>query len=125
MITLKSKKLLIFQARENKTGIITMKLFSSTHNVPDNSFSVNIQDIVTLPAGDGYPERDEVISSNYMAFTPSEIEEAEEAVGVISNVSLSELTEAVLLTALKKKIDELKLYGAVSSDFEIVVNPEI
>ena len=119
-VSLRSTKVLLYQARDTKSGIVTMKLMSSNHNAYDNSFSSNIQDSCVTPASEGVLEKEDIINSNFMTFTAAEIAAAEDAIGDIPTPPLADFTEAVILMCVKQKMDVLKLYGSTSSDWELV-----
>lgn len=124
MAKIKSKEALLYDARLGKSGVVTMKVVSSTYDTNTQNFSANIQecgiDEATDAEGTGGVERQ--IHYSYVTITKEEMAEAEgKVVEDLKGKTVGEKTEIFILVALLPKISEEKLYGSSETFWEFVV----
>lgn len=122
MPILKSKKVLLYNARETKRGIITVRVLSANYRSPDMGYSATVQDYVSIPAIEGMSEREEAVTATYtyVQFNPAEIDAAEKKLALDDPMGLQEHIEKVILTALLDKIKAVPLYDSVEADWELI-----
>ena len=120
MPILKSKKALVYNAREAKRGIISIKVRSANYQSPDIGYSATVQDYVSIPAIEDMPEREEAVTATYVQFNAAEIDAAETKLALDDPMGLQEHIEKVILTALLDKIKAVPLYDSVEADWELI-----
>ena len=120
MPILKSKKALVYNARETKSGIISIKVRSANYQSPDIGYSATVQDYVSIPAIEGMSEREEAVTTTYVQFNKAEIDAAETKLALDDPMDLQEHIEKVILTALLDKINAVPLYDSVEADWELI-----
>lgn len=125
MAQIKSKKVLLHDARLAKSDIVTMNVALSNYDSNSKSFSANIQDckLETITDAGGTATREVPISNNYVTFTKEEMAAAEKAFTAedLAGKTFDQITEIILLAAMFNRIKTEKLYGAVITDWELVV----
>ena len=120
MPILKSKKVLLYNAREAKRGIITVRVLSANYQSPDMGYSATVQDYVSIPAIEGMSEREEAVTATYVQFNAAEIDAAETKLALDDPMDLQEHIEKVILTALLDKIKITPLYDSIEADWELI-----